>query len=61
MGILKKIAAAPDEGPGQTQDCKVCNGDNPNGPQPGMLWGVNPAENPPFPCGNCNGTGKVHK
>lgn len=59
MGILKKIAQDPDEGPDQTKDCTVCTG---NGPSPGMLWGVNPSpERPPFPCGNCNGTGKVHK
>ncbi|RSD26368.1 hypothetical protein [Amycolatopsis eburnea] len=61
MPLRKNIAQDPGEGPGQTKDCPVCNGPNPNGPQPGMLWGVNPKENPPFQCGNCSGTGKVHK
>jgi hypothetical protein len=57
MALFKKIAQAPEEGPGQTKDCPVCPG---NGPRAGMLWGVNPKETPPFPCGRCDGTGKVH-
>lgn len=59
MALLKKIAQDPAEGPGQTKACPVCPG---NGPRPGWLWGVNPSpERPPFECGTCGGTGRVHK
>lgn len=58
MAFLKRIAQDPNEGADQTKDCPVCTG---NGPKAGWCYGVNPAENEPFQCGTCGGTGKVHK
>ena len=56
MSFFKKIAASPDEGPGQTKDCQLCDGTG--------KWVVPAVETAPakkVDCPQCGGTGKRHK